>query len=132
MLWRWLCDGNSATIWRAVAIHLSMEQRCNHSIHQHRPGHLHRDIDRCPADTDWIQINIAPQPNPQIVGSLTVCELTTATYTASNATAVSYLWSVVGGTLISPNNNNPVTVSWSNGSGGSISLTAANALCDTT
>jgi len=85
----------------------------------------------CPADTDWISINMAPQPSPTLTGSLSVCELTTSTYTATNSSAVSYLWTVTGGTLLSSNNSNPITVQWNNAGSGSITLNASNSLCDT-
>ena len=86
----------------------------------------------CPADTDYISITIAPQPSPVVTGSGSVCQFSTQLYTASNATPVSYVWSVAGGTITN-NLGDSIAVYWNTLGAGSVTVTASNtAGCDTT
>ena len=86
----------------------------------------------CPADTDYIDIGIAPQPAPVITGSNNVCQYSSQLYVASNATPLNYSWLVTGGSVTS-NSGDSIVVFWTGTGTGSVTLTADNtAGCDTT
>jgi hypothetical protein len=60
-----------------------------------------------------IAITVNPLPTPSISGNNVVCEGSNEVYSTS-ATGNNFFWTVVsGGTIIPPNTNNSVTVTWS-------------------
>ncbi len=79
-------------------------------------------------------IFIAPQPVPEITGTLTSCSATYSQFSIANATSGnSYSWSATGATIIGPSNGTTVTVFWNNAGTAVISFTESNNLgCDST
>lgn len=69
-----------------------------------------------------IQINIHPQPANTITGKINVPEndVTPETYSIVAAANYNYTWSVVGGTIISGQGTNEITVSWGASGMGSV------------
>lgn len=59
---------------------------------------------------------------PVISGFTTVCSNGEYTYTTTNIMGHTYLWSIVGGTIIGANNNATVNVTWGTEAAGSISV----------
>jgi gliding motility-associated-like protein len=65
----------------------------------------------CPADTDIVHLDIAPTPDPVIVGSSQACVFSTVQYSTTLHAGNSYSWSVNNGTIIN-SNQNIVDVHW--------------------
>ncbi len=79
-------------------------------------------------------IFIAPQPVPQISGTLTSCSATFSQFSILNATSGNnYLWSATGAMIIGPANGTTVTIFWNNSGTATLSFTESNNLgCDST
>ncbi len=78
--------------------------------------------------TDRDTFDIRPTPSPNITGNLNPCGNSVETYTTPFVTGNSYTWTVVGGTIISGQGTNTISVSWQNPSwpntiAGSVSVT---------
>jgi gliding motility-associated-like protein len=87
----------------------------------------------CPADSDEVEIIIAPTPVPVITGNDTVCAFRNEVYSTANLANHSYGWNVTGGTLVSANNLSSATVLWGAAGTGNISVTVTNLQgCDST
>ena len=87
----------------------------------------------CPADSDFVRINIIPLPTPAISGNSPVCEFTTSSYSTPAVVNNNYTWTVVGGTIASGQGTNSITVNWGASTAGSITLTEENPTgCDST
>ncbi|MBS3914894.1 MAG: PKD domain-containing protein [Bacteroidetes bacterium] len=68
-------------------------------------------------------ITVYPKPNPSIAGMDTICDGSTTTYTASGMTGSGFFWTINGGTIVGPNNNNTVSVLWPTPGTGSLTVT---------
>ncbi|MFA6261862.1 MAG: hypothetical protein WC760_10365, partial [Bacteroidia bacterium] len=78
-------------------------------------------------------VTINPTPVPTITGTTTVCEYKHYTYTTNASAGNTYLWNVVGGTIVGSNSTASVEVKWNANGAGSISVTQTNAFsCDST
>jgi hypothetical protein len=87
----------------------------------------------CPADSDEVQITIAPTPAPVITGNDTACAFTNEIYTTATLANHSYSWNVTGGDIISVSNQPSVTIKWSQAGTGNVSVTVTNLDgCDST
>lgn len=79
-----------------------------------------------------IPVTVLTMPAPAISGPLLICEGGTVTYTTPLAGGNTYTWNVIGGTVVSVNNNS-ITVNWQNAGFGMVVLNEANTLtCDST
>lgn len=77
--------------------------------------------------TVTISVVIGPQPAPVITGSTITCTGTISVYTVSNPVpGDTYLWSIVGGTIIGSSNSTSVQVMWTTAGQSVISLTQSN------
>ncbi len=77
-------------------------------------------------------VTLSATPVTSIAGMQTVCGQETMTYSAAPSNAVSFNWTVNGGTILQSNGDS-VLVSWTGSVSGSVTLTATNAMgCDTT
>ena len=77
-----------------------------------------------------IPVNIIDQPVPNITGNNTVCLFTSSVYTTNYDSSYLYNWTVVGGNIVSQNNN-VVEVYWSGQGTGSITANIINqTMCD--
>lgn len=59
---------------------------------------------------------------PIIIGESAACENGTNTYSAPSLPGAIYQWEVVGGTILSGQGTNIITVNWNNGTAGSVSV----------
>ncbi|CAN5507161.1 hypothetical protein BH11BAC1_BH11BAC1_16540 [soil metagenome] len=85
----------------------------------------------CPADTDYFELSIAPQPSPNISGIVNMCQYSEQSYIAVDPNSFFYSWSVNGGTIIN-NFGDTITVRWDLAGTDNVTLTASNvAGCDT-
>lgn len=76
----------------------------------------------CPTSTT-LTVTINSLPTPAITGDLTVCaNVAGKVYTTPTVTNHTYMWTVVGGTIIGTNTNNTVTVDWGASLAGSVSV----------
>ena len=86
----------------------------------------------CPADTDFVHLDIAPNPVPTFIGPTSVCKNSIHQYSALYSAGTTYNWSVVNGTLITTNLGVAV-VQWNGNGPGSIALQQVNSAgCDST
>ena len=71
---------------------------------------------------DVFRVTVVKPTGPTAVaGDLTICSVpTTRTYSASGGTAPGVSWRVVGGTIVGSRTANPVQVSWTAASGGTL------------
>jgi gliding motility-associated-like protein len=87
----------------------------------------------CDTTVEVSNILIMQRPAPVITGDLDACRSSSHVYTTANHTGSKYKWTVNGGTITSKADTNTVTVTWTNNSAGSLSVTEINAQgCDTT
>jgi len=86
------------------------------------------------SQSNTLNITINALPVPAISGSFTVCaDVTGMVYTIGAVLGHTYLWTVVGGTIVGVNNNSSVTVNWGNSPSGSVSVKQTNpATCNYT
>ncbi|MFA6515678.1 MAG: gliding motility-associated C-terminal domain-containing protein, partial [Bacteroidia bacterium] len=78
-------------------------------------------------------IFIRPTPLPVIQGPDSACSNTQAVYHTNPDFGNTYLWEVIGGTILGMNNDTQVQVLWSNGGGGIVRVTQINSSgCDST
>jgi gliding motility-associated-like protein len=83
--------------------------------------------------TITINVTLNPFPVPVISGSLSVCQLTTSTYSVANVPGNTYAWSVTGGTFTGSSTTNTVNISWSTSAQGTVIVTQTNSFgCDST
>ncbi|NVO20039.1 MAG: T9SS type A sorting domain-containing protein [Bacteroidetes bacterium] len=73
-----------------------------------------------------LSITVNPAPYPVVSGSLNVCANENEDYTTSNNTGSTYTWGVSGGSLVSGQGTDEVTVLWGNAGAGSIYVTETN------
>ncbi|PSJ74815.1 hypothetical protein C7N43_22065 [Sphingobacteriales bacterium UPWRP_1] len=67
--------------------------------------------------------NIPNRPAPVITGNNTVCGNTTEVYTTpAGPPGTTYVWTVTGGTIISGQGTNTVTIQWNNGTTGTVTV----------
>lgn len=64
-------------------------------------------------------------PQPVISGNTTVCNATQHTYTVPFIAGHTYTWTITGGTIIAGQGTNTVTVQWSNGVEGTVTIQQA-------
>ncbi len=62
-------------------------------------------------------------PPPTVTGNSAVCEDGTNTYSVPLLQGASYQWEVVGGTILTGQGTNTITVKWNNGTAGSVKVT---------
>ncbi len=74
-------------------------------------------------DTSMSTITIVPKPTPVASGTNPACEKSTATYSTTLKTGMSYSWSVTGGTIQSGQNTNSISVKWGTVGTASVSVT---------
>ena len=69
------------------------------------------------SDKHYVDIN--PVPRPLITGSINTCNKSTENYSTFNTKGNSYLWRVIGGTILGEDNKTDIQVNWntSNSSG---------------
>jgi hypothetical protein len=76
-----------------------------------------------------LTVVVNPIPTPVITGpSPTVCESvtgTTVTYSTPNVVGNTYVWIVVGGTIVTGQGTNLITVTWTTPGAGSVQVTEA-------
>ena len=60
--------------------------------------------------------------SPQISGNPTVCNYSTSQYSVPEVEGSTYTWTVTGGIIISGQNTPQITVHWSNGTAGTVSI----------
>jgi gliding motility-associated-like protein len=85
----------------------------------------------CNATTN-INVNVHQMPSPVISGTTPVCAGQVAIYSTLFVPGNTYSWSVIGGTIVSMNNNN-ITVSWPSAGSGTVTVTENNtSTCDST
>lgn len=81
----------------------------------------------CSKQSSAFVVTVNPLPAPVISspsgGLPAVCALSTHSYTTPNVSGNSYAWNVVGGTISSGQGTNTINVVWSNGTGGTVSVT---------
>lgn len=74
-----------------------------------------------------------PTPVPVINGSPEACERKSSTYSVSNASGNTYLWTVTGGSIIGSATDTGVTVRWNTAGTGTLTVRRTNASgCDST
>lgn len=66
--------------------------------------------------------NIAAHPTPLITGNATVCNTSTQTYTVALVAGHTYTWTVTGGTILSGQGTNSITVQWAGGTAGTVNV----------
>jgi large repetitive protein len=76
-------------------------------------------------NSNSVTITVIPLPNPAITGNPGPCEYTTGSYFTSN-TGNAYLWNVTGGSILSGQGNNSVSVEWDKAGPGQVSVTETN------
>ncbi len=74
-----------------------------------------------------LDVDIIANPNPQITGSLQVCENVEYTYSANTTTDVTNSWNVTGGTYTTQPNGD-IVVTWGSSGSGIIELTQTSTL----
>jgi PKD repeat protein len=87
-------------------------------------------------DSSFKELNSAVgqiPPNGPVPGqkqSIVACKNSQMTYLViPNLPGFTYTWAVTGGTIVSPNPGNPVTINWGNVTKGSIVVTITNGTC---
>jgi hypothetical protein len=73
-----------------------------------------------------LNVTVNPIPTPVITGPAPVCESitgTTVTYSTPNVAGNTYNWVVVGGTIVSGQGTNSITVTWTTPGAGSVQVT---------
>lgn len=74
-------------------------------------------VDTCFGSSDTLSVKINPRPaTGNISGPVGICVVDTGSFTVVNTSTSSYNWFVNGGSILSGNGSNTVTVNW-NGSG---------------
>ncbi len=66
--------------------------------------------------------NIPNRPNPVISGTLEVCNSEQQTYNVPFIAGHTYIWTVTGGTIVSGQGTNQITVQWSNSTTGTVTV----------
>ncbi len=85
--------------------------------------------DGCPPKTtnEVYEITVEPPTPPDtIIGPLTVCPNTTASYTTSLISGYTFNWVVTGGTIASGQGTDTITVNWGSSGTGTITLNSLN------
>ena len=85
--------------------------------------------DGCPPKTtnEVYEITVEPPTPPDtIIGPLTVCPNTTASYTTSLISGYTFNWVVTGGTIASGQGTDAITVNWGSSGTGTITLNSLN------
>jgi hypothetical protein len=78
------------------------------------------------SDIKPVVVTINPLPTPVITGPSPVCQTingSTETYSTPNIAGHTYNWVVVGGTIVTGQGTNAITVSWTAAGAGSVSVT---------
>lgn len=57
-------------------------------------------------------ITVYPKPNPVISGKDTLCEGESISYTVAGSPGSTYYWTIIGGSIVGPNNLSTVNVDW--------------------
>ena len=73
-----------------------------------------------------VVVTVNPPPTPAITGPDPVCQSATgvtSTYTTASVAGHTYTWVVVGGTIVTGQNTNTITVNWTIAGPGSVSVT---------
>lgn len=71
---------------------------------------------------DNIRVNACTPLNPVIVGNGSVCGNNNYAYSVLPVSGSTYMWTVVGGTILSGQNTNQILVHWNNGAVGSVNV----------
>ena len=89
-------------------------------------------VGSCPSNPVNVTVNVNPTPTPSISGNASVCENSTGEiYTTTNNSGNTYTWSISGGTIVSGNGTNTISVNWGSTSG-TVSVTEDNGSCSAT
>ena len=72
-------------------------------------------------------VTINASPSLTVTGNTTVCQNSTETYTATGA--ITYIWSVVGGTPVTGSGSS-ITITWGTAGTGSITVVGSNGVCN--
>lgn len=70
-----------------------------------------------------LQHSINIELNPNVVGNNAVCGNSTHTYTVAPIAGSTYTWTVTGGSTMSGQGTNSITVQWNNGTAGTVAVT---------
>ncbi|HNL07924.1 MAG TPA: hypothetical protein PKH93_10150, partial [Chitinophagales bacterium] len=62
-------------------------------------------------------------PTPMISGNTASCNNSVQTYSVTAVAGSTYVWSVVGGVIVSGQGTNQISVQWNNGTVGTVSVT---------
>ncbi|MBI5217977.1 MAG: choice-of-anchor L domain-containing protein [Bacteroidia bacterium] len=74
-------------------------------------------------NSDDINVTVSPMTSPVITGDINVCKNETGIiYSTVNTAGHTYTWSVAGGTIASGQGTNQISVDWSGGASGTVSL----------
>lgn len=72
-----------------------------------------KNSDSCVGNAVTIKVNLTPAPpKPVITGKFDVCLSVSSTYSIIPQSGATLLWKASGGTIMGPNNSNPVTIYW--------------------
>ncbi|MFM9945097.1 MAG: PKD domain-containing protein [Bacteroidia bacterium] len=74
-------------------------------------------------DSSASTVTIVPKPTPVAAGTNPICEKSTATYSTTLKTGMNYSWTIVGGTILSGQNTNSISVKWGSVGTASVSVT---------
>ncbi|MBL7746579.1 MAG: hypothetical protein JNM19_04080, partial [Chitinophagaceae bacterium] len=73
-----------------------------------------------------VVVTVNPQPTPVVSGPSPVCVSATgvtSVYITANVAGHTYTWTVTGGTIVTGQGTNTITVSWTTAGAGSVSVT---------
>lgn len=76
--------------------------------------------------TVTVNISLMSPPVPVISGNNNVCANGAATYSVTNTAGNTYLWSATGGTINGSTNTSSVSIQWSSGNSGTVTVTQTN------
>lgn len=86
----------------------------------------------CTGFSDTINVSIRTSLSPAVTGPDTVCPNAIIKYFTSKNPGRSYVWTVTGGTIVSGNSTDSVSVQWGGVGAGSVSLFVQNGSCSGT
>ena len=76
----------------------------------------------CPILSNAVSLYFTPAPAPLITGNATVCTNTPQTYSVPAIAGHTYTWTVTGGTILSGQGTNSITVQWASGTVGTVQV----------
>jgi len=72
---------------------------------------------------DIQNIVMSAAPTPLVVGNISVCNLANETYHTAPAVDHSFIWTITGGSVVSGQGTNQITVSWDTPGAGNVQVT---------